>query len=375
MKEILSNLISYDENKSNIAIIGWFDGPNYGSKLVHWSIYKIFNKLGWNAFFIWPPHAEEYRFSNFARSEYNITKCTGIRKLSILNRYFDAFSVGSDQYWNYRLDYFGNFRYLDFANKSKIILSFCTSFGHNELFYPKDKIDEIKFLLKRFNTITVRENSAAELIKKFFGVDSIVLTDPTLILDSSDFSELIQKSKLELDNEKYILAYLLDPNEEKIQKIAAISRSLDLPVKTLVDIQGYKTKSDYMKNFNVVGETLGHIPSVYDFVKCFKNASYIVTDSFHGTCFSIIFNKDFCTFANFRRGGVRFELFNKIGCGRRIQTGTDFNIQSVLDKIDYQVVNDINSLNRKYAINIIESTLNSSDKRDLSEFDMIRNII
>lgn len=375
MKEVLSNIVNYDENKKNVAIIGWFDGPNYGSKLVHWSIYKLFNKLGWNSCFIWPPHAEKYKFSNFARSEYNITKCTGIRKLSILNRYFDAFSVGSDQYWNYRLDYFGNFRFLDFANTTKRILSCCTSFGHDELFYPKDKLEEIKFLLKRFNTITVRENSAAELIKKFFGIDSIVLTDPTLLLEPDDFIGLTKKSNLELENNKYILVYLLDPNEEKKQKIAALSRSFNMPVKTLVDIQGYKGKAEYMKEFNVVGEEIGRLPSVYDFVNCFKNAAYVVTDSFHGTCFSIIFNKSFCTFANFRRGGIRFELFNKIGCGRRIQYDYDFNIQSILDNLDYQVVNDINAKNRSYALNIFEATLNASDNRELSEFDMIRNLI
>lgn len=350
----------------DIGILGWWDGPNYGSKLVYYGLYKKLEQLGYSLIMIWPPHVPNFSFSDFAKSNYRISQYRTIPELIDLNQYIDSFIVGSDQYWNYNLDNYKHFRMLDFVGENKRKISYATSFGHDKLFFPPNKLEEAKYFLQKFDNISVREESAVKIAKDIFNVNAQQTIDPTFLLTIDDYNKLADKATRKY-KENFILAYLLDPTEEKRDLLRLISKNKNLKVIVLVDIQGHEEKANFLKEFEVITNP---IASIYDWIYQFKTCKFVFTDSFHGTCFSIIYNKPFVTYINKHRGGIRFKFFEKLKLGERlIESSNDFKI-SMLENINYNFANSFINIFREQSIVWLENAINSPTKTCISTWDM-----
>ena len=250
---------------------------------------------------------------------------------------FDAVVVGSDQVWRPAYSKPIEEAFLSFLGDANIKrISYAASFGlDNCSEYSREQLENCSCLLKKFDAVSVREASGVELCRKYFGVDAVHVLDPTLLLSVEDYKILIDKgdTKSVQDN---MLVYILDKTEEKMDLVNRIASE-----KSLIPFW-----------FDSPSEQNEHLPldkqvkmSVEQWLRAFSDASFIVTDSFHGCVFSILFNKQFVAVGNIERGLSRFSsLLNSFSISERLVTSIrDYECRKdTLDEgIDFEAVDRI----------------------------------
>jgi polysaccharide pyruvyl transferase WcaK-like protein len=271
---------------------------------------------------------------------------------------FDAFIVGSDQVWRPKYSpCLFNF-FLDFIKKNKKIIkiSYAASFGSSKWEYTQKQTQKCVSLLKNFHAVSVREDSAKALCKYYFNVDADHLLDPTMLLQSSDYKKILGDVDENFNNIKNkLLVYILDKTEEKNKIISKVSNKLGINPFYLLPIYSF---SEVGKN--KLKECI--FPKVDEWIACFRNAKFVVTDSFHGVIFSIIFNKPFIVIPNKERGDARFtSLLNKFDLNERAVVFFDDKINDIIEKpIDFRVINNRISNLRKDALKFLENSLKNS---------------
>lgn len=228
-------------------------------------------------------------------------------KSSVVKKYgLDAIVVGSDQVWRYSFNRFHYEQmYLKFAVKTNLKkrVAYAASFGKDNWECPPERTTECAALAKMFDAISVREESGIKLSQDYLGVDAVKVLDPTLLLASEDYDEVIDKEWK--SEEPYLAVYCLDITPVKEAFFNQLAKEHGL--KVLCFSSGWT-------------ETL----TVEQWLAIFNNASMVVTDSFHGTVFSIIFGKAFYSLSNSHRGNTRIEgLLNQLGLEKRLVSDTE----------------------------------------------------
>lgn len=262
---------------------------------------------------------------------------------------YDLYVVGSDQVWN--TDIIGNDTtyFLDFKAEYSKGISYAASLGRNEL--DNSKINNISKISKNFDFISVREESSIKEIKKITSKEVINTLDPTLITSQQLWSKIISCSS---KNEKYVLVYMLSMNEEVLKIASRISKMLGIDVWYINN--SYKKNKYGFKNIRKVGPK--------EFLDLFKNASFVVTNSFHGTTFSIIFNKNFITVPHLTRGNRMKDLLKKLQLQDRIVTNSneirdDYKIHIDYTKVEY-LLREAQKQSTYYLLNSINSIKNNN---------------
>lgn len=237
----------------------------------------------------------------------------------------DAVIVGSDQVWragfamNYGYDYF-----LDFVPKDVAKLSYAASFGLSEWEYTEEQSQKIRQLADGFKAVSVREDEGVTLCRKYMGVKAEHVLDPTMLLRAEDYAPITSPR---IVPEDYVFVYWLGSAEEKQKAII----HANLKDKKLVDIS--LRGSDPLM-------------PVEDWLSYIKHADQVVTDSFHGCVFSILFGKRFSICTNDSGGNGRLRsLFTMLGINP-----TDGNI-------DYKSVCERLEINRRKSYSFIENAL------------------
>lgn len=284
-------------------------------------------------------------FSKFRKEHFSLTKrVVSFNEMKELAKTFDAVIVGSDQVW--RLDYtkgLGLNNFLDFVPDEIPKISYAASFGKDTFEAEIETRKKITFLLKRFKAISVREKSGVEICKDVFNIKAEHLLDPTMILTPQHYYDLINNKKLKLP-EKFVTRYFLDPTDDKVRVAEYFAKKYNCK-----PINAYKNASGNfsLKNFELNIKDY-YYPSFSQWLASISKSEFIVTDSFHGAVFSIIFNKQFVCIANKQRGLTRFQsLLSKFKLEDRLIVNTlDFKKQ-VLKPIDYEKVNNILNEERK----------------------------
>ncbi len=196
----------------------------------------------------------------------------------------DYYISGSDQIWNVRALDFSPSYYLDFVKEGKRI-SYSASFGPLKIDWEQYNKTQISDCLKKYEYISVRENGSAENIQKLIGRETEIHVDPTLLLKKEQWRKI--QSNANHDSGKYILLYCLEPSKEQLKLADAISEKLGLPIVVL----RYNNKNDifnhYIKKYDSGPE---------DFLAYVDHAALVLSSSFHGTIFSIIYHKPFYVF-------------------------------------------------------------------------------
>ena len=193
------------------------------------------------------------------------------------NDRYNVFITGSDQVFNYACSNFDVNYFLSFVDNESKINSYAASFGVSEI--PEQYHDEYRRLLKRFNQISVREESGQRLVRELADRDSMLHVDPVFLLDADDWSRLAKDP----DFDNYILIYRLN----KSNVINDFARELARKTgKKIVNIG--QDFIDRLKNRDFEGKL---DLTVQEFLGLFKNADYVVTNSFHGTAFSVLFER------------------------------------------------------------------------------------
>lgn len=252
-------------------------------------------------------------------------------------RNFDAFLVGSDQVWRPRYSpSILNF-YLDFLNDIKSPakrIAYAASFGVDSWEYSSELTEKCKTLAQQFDVISVRESAAVDLCMEKLGVSAQCVVDPTLLLEPADYEPLI-KGCGENVNADCVLSYVLDPALEK--------RSIADSVGSLLGVKVFSIKPEHsVAQVRVKDLGTCRFPSVESWLQAFRDASFVVTDSFHGTVFSIQFNKPFIAVGNSTRGMARFEsLLSQFGLTERlVDSSNEVSPELILRKIDWDAVDN-----------------------------------
>lgn len=266
--------------------------------------------------------------------------------MSELNSEFDAFICGSDQIWNCCFDgkIDKNFC-LDFVENDKLKIAYAPSFGTRGK--TDDVLNQFKKYLFSFDAVSVREKVSVPVVSKLapdrINVQSVF--DPTLLLDKDEYNVFISdKSTI---NDRYVFVYLLGHYKHAsrlIQYTLDIAKSMNLKI---VYISAYKI-SEFNKGIAKYGI------SPQEFLNLIYYADYVVSDSFHATVFSIIFEKQFMIFPPNPGLDIRIKPFlNMLGLENRADAKELLNDEN----IDFNSVNEIIEKGKKESIDYLKNSL------------------
>lgn len=352
------------ENKIKIGILTFHRAHNYGAMLQAYALLKFFKHKGCNVEIIdfFPIDlAEEYRWiPNY--SYYNLKgKIKGLIILllglfSILKRrrayndfvtkylqlplkpkycnpeqlkdlQYDIVVYGSDQIWRkhpftHQLNevYWG--KYL--TNVKKKIAYAASTNTYN---FTAQELNIIKNHLQNFYAIGIREHTFAEFLKNHFNKPITIVCDPVFLIEKQKWLDIALLSNFKVPNRPYILFYHLNPSKEAHNFVNKLSLQKNIMI---IEIQGrvnpFKRGKRYL-----------HTASPIDFIKLLVNASLVVTNSFHGTAFSLIFEKQFYVVGLSKASQRIYSLLQVLEISDRVIDKSDDNIGEKI--LDYKKVN------------------------------------
>lgn len=241
---------------------------------------------------------------------------------------YDTVVVGSDQVWT-PLSLPTKFFNLLFVDDKVRKVAYASSFGVSSI--PGFQQKATGAFLDRFHSIGVREQSGKKIVDSLSHQTATVVADPTMLLDHREWSEEIKDSKVKVD-EPYIFCYFLGTNME------ARKAANELKAKTGLKIITLRHMDEYVPEDESFGDEAPYDVDPNDFLAYIKNATYVLTDSFHCSAFSIQFHKQFMTFYRFAQGSAtgrnsRIDsLFNVLGVNREhIYNGDVMKVEAPLD--------------------------------------------
>lgn len=262
---------------------------------------------------------------------------------------FDAVVVGSDQVWRPKYSQPIEFSFLSFLGDSKIKrISYAASFGVDRCEYTEEQLKICSFFLSKFDAVSVRETSGVDLCSIYFGVDAVQMIDPTLLLSADDYRKLINNAETKLPKGN-MLVYILDKTENKINLVNKIAAEKGL-------IPFWLDSPDERNDKLPLKERMKM--SVEQWLRSFDEAEFVLTDSFHGCVFSIIFKKQFLAIGNKERGLSRFSsLFKQLSLEERLIISFD-EYKGNLTKINYDKLQDKLYFLQKQSILFLKTNLN-----------------
>ena len=197
---------------------------------------------------------------------------------------YDLYITGSDQVWNPSFAGSDTSFLLSFVPKNSKCISYASSFAINEI--PADFKELYAKELLKYQSISVREQSGLRIVKELINRDAKVVCDPTLLLKREDWDKLANQSKIKVDEPYilvYVLTYMYNPYPEIENLINKVQKELG-NIKVII-LEGRK-QDVFRKNSRVIKDA-----GPNEFVYLFKKASFVITISFHGTAFSLIYGK------------------------------------------------------------------------------------
>lgn len=317
-----------------VGVVTFHNAHNYGASLQAWALQRVLKNLGTEPGIIHyhpesidrlyvPPKQntlkkklkyilkEKYRnrvkdqvykyhkYNKFIRDNFNlIGDFTEYDELKNAKLNLDAYITGSDQVWN--SDHTNGFDpayMLDFAEEGKLKISYAASVGR-EYILPQYR-DQFRESLKSYTSISVREASAKPAITALTDKPVSVVLDPTLLLDRKDYEDLKVPGKIK---ERYILVYMMEANKDLVRFANKLSVATGIPIiqRKPLGIFRNELASYYTDE---AGEFLGEI----------ENAEYVLTNSFHATVFSLIYEKPFISMLHTSTGARTRDLLKTVG--------------------------------------------------------------
>lgn len=315
------------------VIVSYIDHTNYGSSLQAYATMKIVQELGYDFTFIkykknrsiwdWMKIApglmlsgglelitNKWRFKRNCRKyptylpnqKKRIEKArefknkefvpffrtyTGYDALCCGSKEYDAVFVGSDQTWR-PFGFYSNYWNLMFVDNNVPTFSYAASYGVSKI--PAIQKKGTTRYLERIDMISVREQTGKEIVESLSSKKAQVVADPTMLLTKEQWKTFSCNATVELPIEKYIFCYFLGRRKDIRKEAEKLSNATGLKIVTM------RHMDEYVPIDEKFGDYAPYDVNPYDFVKLLMNAEYVCTDSFHGTVFSILMHKKFCTF-------------------------------------------------------------------------------
>ncbi len=228
--------------------------------------------------FALPYDGSQRAFDRFREEDLQIFRQVGPERLQALNDRYEAFVAGSDQIWSVFESIFNPYYYLEFASKRKIAYAPCM--GTDQI--PEGLRPRLQALLSDYHALSAREDVSAKQLTALTGRSVEWVADPTLLLTSEQWSACVKQSAPPVKG-RYLLCYFLENRPWYFEQAGFLAKKLHLRPVLIPN------KWDYLNSEYVIDGVIG--PK--EFVSLFQNAAFVLTDSYHGSIFSCIFEKDF----------------------------------------------------------------------------------
>ena len=299
--------------KAPIGIVGPWMNRNCGGALTYYGLYETLMDMGHHPIMIsqpegleWGPDAGTCRYLELPYPDYAIAPIQ--RDYAAQRKFaesFDTFLVGSDQlFTGTMLDLLDGYADLQWVSDEKKKIAYAASFAYDEFEGTAARKRSLCYFLEKFDAFSVREKSGVDLAKREFDLDAEWVVDPVFLCPKEKWNMLADRGMARVPQEPTVFGYILDPNKEKevlmhqiAQKVGGRCLAASAPenepntVKQMWDIE---TLSEFANE-----EMLAQI----------RASKFVLTDSFHGMCFAVIFQKPFAVVLNNQRGKSRFESF------------------------------------------------------------------
>ena len=368
-----------------VGIITMHKVINYGSALQAYALQRTIEKLGYDCEIIDYIYPNEYHLSRYPKLPawkswilFIIQLLYGFpqkKRVKLFERFYkdylklspvcyesreqlqdnppcyDIYVTGSDQVWNPKSIVEDTSFMLSFVRNDVHKISYAASFATDSI---PDRFRRLyKAYLDMYSAISVREKNGIEIIRNLIGKKAELVLDPTILLEAEEYNLIADKSVVSI-NEPYILAYLLSykfdphPYVEHIVKYVQKKTGYKVVLLSVAD-----TKMLFTSNA-VRLQNVG--PS--EFVYLFKHASFVVTTSFHGTAFSVIYNKPFYTLVQPNSSDDRVtSLLKPLGLEKRL-----VYMETNVDNLSLEIENNLNisdrlRMARKSSIAFLQRTL------------------
>lgn len=349
-----------------IALLTIWHEKNYGAELQAYATIRILRQLGHDvqlidlrlsdakkeeknikrfiADIIYLFSPERRKFNHFWK--YNIPTTKRYYSLNQLRKHppvADIYIVGSDQVWNPEIT--GNFAttfFLDFGDSWTKKISYASSFGSEVWRFP-EMIPNVRDLLSAFSSISCRELSGVTLLKNTFNLNAVDVLDPTLLLD--DYSKLIGNTQ----DKKTLVYYPLSYDSELENYALSLASQLGL-----TPVNNKKTKM-------LLGKISWNRVGIEEWVRNIAQSSFVITRSFHGLVFSIIYRRPFAVLASRNgRSDRLINLLNKLGLMNRMFANVEelHSSRPWEKEIDYDHVNILLNRERAKSMNYLKQALN-----------------
>ncbi|SEE38410.1 polysaccharide pyruvyl transferase family protein [Jiangella alba] len=281
---------------------------------------------------------------------------------------FEALVVGSDQIWRpaYEIVAPHPFEsvFFSFAEHWDVKrLSYAPSFGVDEWEFSERQTRRCAELLQRFDGVSVREQSGVALCRDHLGADAEQVLDPTMLLEPTDYADVMGDDAA--GGEGRVFTYVLDPGDDKDRVVGKVAAFTGAEV-TGIEIGKVAERLNYAVPIAVETDgphrtTLDSIvvPPVESWLRGFRDASFVVTDSFHGSVFAILFRKPFVVYANGSRGRTRFtSLLSLFGLEDRLITSSgELSAEKLAGGIDWTEVDEVLGRERDRSRRFLERAL------------------
>lgn len=312
------------------------------NKIIHFDILKWRNEF---PFYSPKLRKQKVGLESFIQNNISVTPKMYWYDSKLINKYsLQALCAGSDKIW---APYFrGRIKdvFFEFASDYDIIrFSYAPSFGTDQWSFNSEITGNLCNLASRFSGLSVREESGVRLCKNYLNRNAFWAIDPTLLLTVKEYNDLCRD--IPQTHSQFLFAYILDLTDKKMSFINSVAAKFKLEV--IVKRAERNIKPDDTMN---------------SWLACFRDAQFVITDSFHGTAFSINYNKDFYSIVNTSRGIDRFaSLISLMGNNERFVDENIENSDIASSPIEWELVNKRVEQWRKESLDFLNSCF-SCDK-------------
>lgn len=341
-----------------IGLITYHYSQNYGAVMQAYATCRVLKELGHEVEIINIRQKEKrklrhivfipkYKLFDAFMNKYYPSQTSLIHDMDDLKKRqfdYDCLLVGSDQVWNPMISGDKCLAYfLDFGNKKMKRLSYASSFGIS--LWPKEKnylLQDICKALHSFNNISVRENTGKTLLKTLFKVDSQVVVDPTML--HTDYNEIIS----DIDETEDIVCYLLNRTKEQLNASRFIGNKLEKTPKLITSV------------YPILGFNYIYPPSIEKWIEYIGGANLVITDSFHGVVFSLLYKRNFIVFAvNNGKNSRLLDLLKMVGLEKRYFTSLEALKSTDIYKhnIDYSKIIPLIEYQRSQSLDFLKQNL------------------
>ena len=330
-------------NNQEIYITNFWYAVNYGANLTAYALYSLVSEINNNTYILDNLNIRSRALLNrfyvkrFTKKYFSLKKYIRDENPKIL-------LTGSDQVFNPNSEPdYNDSKFLRFAGLKDKKIAVSASFGSNKEDFLKensiDKIEYVKDSLKSFDYVSVREKSGVEICRDIFGIEAEWIIDPVFIFDPTEWENLTQKSNINTKGK--IVSYVFEKTKEHKKALKFLENKYNT---STIELDDYKKNPE-------------------DWLAAIKKCELFITNSFHGVCFAIIFNKPFICLSKETGKSTRFEsLFEMLGVNDNSVSLKQIYEKNCIFNIDYDFINEKIKIERRRGLDFINRAINTEEK-------------